>query len=268
MVTAPSTTSQDPSWHPQCRHQQCIGHDLNAAQMALAAAAAASACDKESSETLHYVYLSTQLRVCPSHGLWDLLDISKFEDPAIAVFQCKSFTVIELKHGRVYTLACNECFVHEYFNGQLLSPSEELTGRFFPISSEATEQRLWLTHCAVLAADSIVLESTLLIGWAQIVAICGMTDFFIIQAEPIQYLGDYELFGTFGMIDAGSIGPSNLMCLTVQGLVPTVGTHTKEFAFLGTHGLYQWACGAGGGFVAARSNARYVPFFVYVMDGP
>ena len=32
-----------------------------------------------------------------------------------------------------------------------------------------------------------------------------MTDFFIIQAEPIQYLGDYELFGTFGMTDEGSI---------------------------------------------------------------
>ena len=91
-------------------------------------------------------------------------------------------------------------------------------------------------HCAVIVADLTVLENVFFTGWIQICPIDGLTDFFIIQAEPIQYLGDYELFGTFGMIDAGSIGPSNLMCLTVQGLVPTIGTHTKEFAFLGTHG--------------------------------
>ena len=86
--------------------------------------------------------------------------------------------VMELKHGRIHTLACIECFVHEYFNGQLRSPSEELTGRFFPISSEATEQRLGLTHCAVLVVDLAFLENAYLTVWAQIFGIGGMTDLF------------------------------------------------------------------------------------------
>ena len=77
-------------------------------------------------------------------------------------------------------------------------------GGFFLISRKATERRFWLMHCAVLAADLVVLENALLTGWVQIFAIGGMIDFFNIQAEPTKYPGDYELFGTFGMIDEGN----------------------------------------------------------------
>ena len=49
------------------------------------------------------------------------------------------------------------------------------------------------------------MENAFLTGWVQIFAIGGMIDFFNIQAEPIEYPGDYELFGTLGMTDEGSI---------------------------------------------------------------
>ena len=57
---------------------------MNAAERA--AAAAAPIRDTELSEALHAVDRSTQLCAGPSHGLWDLLYLSKFEDPAVAAF--------------------------------------------------------------------------------------------------------------------------------------------------------------------------------------
>ena len=107
------------------------GTGLNAAWVA--SAAAASVRSRKSSLTLHAVDLSTQLCACPSHGFWDSLDLSKFEDPVVAAFQFKSLTVIELKHGRVYTLACIGCIVPRVLQGSdQLSPSEELKLKDFP----------------------------------------------------------------------------------------------------------------------------------------
>ena len=48
------------------------------------------------------------------------------------------------------------------------------------------------------------MENAFLIGWVQIFAIGGLIDFFNLQTEPIKYPGEYELFGTFGMIGGGS----------------------------------------------------------------
>ena len=66
------------------------------------------------------------------------------------------------------------------------------------------------------------MENAFLTGWVQIFAIGGMIDFFNIQTEPIKYLGDYELFGTFGMTDEGSIA--------------VIGSHHQEIALFGPHG--------------------------------
>ena len=49
------------------------------------------------------------------------------------------------------------------------------------------------------------MENAVLTGWVQIFAVGGLIDFFNLQTEPIKYPGDYELFGTFGMTDEGSI---------------------------------------------------------------
>ena len=48
------------------------------------------------------------------------------------------------------------------------------------------------------------MKNAFLIGWVQILAIVGLIDVFNLQTEPIKYLGDYELFGTFGMLGGGS----------------------------------------------------------------
>ena len=125
------------------------------------AAAAASACDRESSETLHCVYLSTQLRACPSYGFWDSLDLRECADPDAAALHFKSLMVMELEHGRIHTLACKECFAPECFTGQLTIRGAE-AGGFFLINSKAIEERFWLTHCAVLAADLVVLDNAVL----------------------------------------------------------------------------------------------------------
>ena len=132
---------------------------MNAAQMA--AAAAASVRDKEPSETLHAVDRSTQLCACPSHGFWDSLDLRECADPDAAALHFKSLMVMELKHGRIHTLACKECFTPECFTGQLTIRGAE-AGGFFLINSKAIEQRFWLTHCAVLAADLVVLDNAVL----------------------------------------------------------------------------------------------------------
>merc|ERR1719367_486752 len=130
---------------------------------------------------------SKELGACPPLGFWDPLELSKFNDPTVAVAQFKRRRIIELQHGRVSMLACVGYLVPEYFKWPgYLSPSTELKFEDIPNGLKAVFQIPG-------------------IGWVQILAFVGLIEIFNLQSEPKEYPGDYELFGAFGIPGGGSI---------------------------------------------------------------
>jgi len=130
---------------------------------------------------------SKELGACPPLGFWDPLELSKFDDPGVAVAQFKRRRVIELQHGRVSMLACIGYMVPEFIKWPgYISPSSGLAFADVPNGFGA-------------------LSTISLAGWTQMVALVGLIEINNLQTEPRQYPGDYDNFGPFGLPFAKSI---------------------------------------------------------------
>eukprot|EP00413_Alexandrium_margalefii_P049273 CAMPEP_0204610220 /NCGR_PEP_ID=MMETSP0661-20131031/61392_1 /ASSEMBLY_ACC=CAM_ASM_000606 /TAXON_ID=109239 /ORGANISM="Alexandrium margalefi, Strain AMGDE01CS-322" /LENGTH=655 /DNA_ID=CAMNT_0051622023 /DNA_START=118 /DNA_END=2085 /DNA_ORIENTATION=+ len=130
---------------------------------------------------------SNELGASPPLGFWDPLELSKFDDPAVAVAQFKRRRVIEIQHGRVAMIACIGYIVPEYFKWPgYISPTADVKFEDIPNG---------LAACAKVPGA----------GWFQIIAFVGCIDVFNLQSEPGEYAGDYEGYGAFGLPGGGSI---------------------------------------------------------------
>uniref|UniRef100_A0A7S4T108 Chlorophyll a-b binding protein, chloroplastic n=1 Tax=Alexandrium monilatum TaxID=311494 RepID=A0A7S4T108_9DINO len=130
---------------------------------------------------------SQELGACAPLGFWDPLELSKFDDPAVAASQFKRRRVIEIQHGRVSMIACIGYIVPEYFKWPgFISPSEGVQFEDIPNG---------LGACSKIPGA----------GWVQIIAFIGCIDIFNLQTEPREYAGDYDGYGAFGLPGGGSI---------------------------------------------------------------
>merc|ERR1712038_912724 len=124
---------------------------------------------------------SKELGACPPLGFWDPLELSKFDDPTVAVAQFKRRRIIEIQHGRVSMLACIGYIVPEFFKWPgYVSPSSELAFADIPNGFGA---------CTTIP----------LIGWFQMIAFVGLIEVTNLSSEPGQYAGDYAGYGAFGL---------------------------------------------------------------------
>jgi len=130
---------------------------------------------------------SQELGACPPLGFWDPLELSKFDDPEVAVAQFRRRRVIEIQHGRVSMLACIGYIVPEYFKWPgYISPSSKLAFADIPNGLEA---------CAKIPGA----------GWLQMIAFVGTVEVFNLQSEAKTYAGDYDGYGAFGLPGGGVI---------------------------------------------------------------